>query len=96
MAKHHFTKKHKKAAARGAPMREEEAANTEGDPARMTAPPVQQAPMPATQPGPMTPPQGAPPGAGIPGQATGGDVSKVAPMSRMRKMYSPKTVMKRS
>lgn len=85
-AKHHFKKAHHMP-PRGAPMTADAAANTAGDPAGVAPMPPQGAPMPAAMP--------AAPG-GIPGQSTGGSVSRVAPLNkRSMKMYSPKSVMRK-
>ena len=93
MAKHKFVK-HKKPDHRGAPMRAEEAANTAGDPpvAGPMPPPMMTAPAQAAPAAPMGGAPGGAPGGGVPGQAHGGSVSKIAPLTRMHKMYSPKRV----
>ena len=89
-AKHHFKKAHHMP-PRGAPMTADAAANTAGDPAGGAPMPQQAAaPMPAQMP--AAPVAAGPPPGAVPGQAKGGSVDKVVPMSRMQKMYAPKRV----
>jgi hypothetical protein len=87
--KHHFKKAHHMP-PRGAPMTADAAANTAGDPQQAPAMPAQAAP-------PMAAPAMAGPApGGVPGQSTGGPVSKVAPLNkRSMKMYSPKSVTRK-